>query len=103
MANGVISRKSPYSVKESADKFVALLQAKGITLFARIDQQAEARKGGLDLPHTELLIFGNPLAGTPVMAAYPLAALDLPLKLVVWEEDKEGVWLVYNDPAYLRD
>ena len=77
--NGIISKKSPYDVKKSLDMFQQLLAAKGITVFARIDQQAEARKVGLDLPPTELLIFGNPLAGTPVMDSFPLSALDLPL------------------------
>lgn len=99
---GVLRLKSPYSVKDSVDKFEALLRAKGIVTFARIDQQEAARKVGLDMAPTELLVFGNPVAGTPVMKAFPLSALDLPLKLLAWEEAGVGVWLVYNDPAYLQ-
>ena len=99
---GVLRLKSPFSVKDSVDKFEALLRTKGVTTFARIDQTEAARRVGLDLPPTELLIFGNPIAGTPVMTAFPLAGLDLPLKLLAWEESGVGVWLTYNDPAYLQ-
>jgi uncharacterized protein (DUF302 family) len=99
---GIITTLSPYSVKETLDRLQILLEHKGIRIFARIDQQAEARTAGLALTPLELLIFGNPKAGTPVMAAVPLAGLDLPLKALAWE-DKEGkVWLSYNDPAYLQ-
>lgn len=101
-ANGIVRRKSPYSVKESLDRFQELLAVKGITIFARIDQRAEARKVGLDLRPTELLIFGNPGAGTPLMNAFPLSALDLPLKLLAWEEDGQ-VWLGFNDSGFLRE
>jgi uncharacterized protein (DUF302 family) len=99
--NGIILVQSQYSVKESIDRFQQLLSAKGIQVFARIDQSAEAKKVGLELPPTELLIFGNPHAGTPVMEAYPLAALDLPLKLLAWSHDDSTVWLTYNDAAWL--
>lgn len=99
---GVLRLKSPYPVKDSVDKFEMLLRAKGIVTFARIDQREAARKVGLDMAPTELLVFGNPVAGTPVMKAFPLSALDLPLKLLAWEEAGVGVWLVYNDPAYLQ-
>lgn len=100
--NGIITRQSKYSVKESLDRFAGLLAEKGITVFARIDQQAEARKVGLDLSPTELIIFGNPKSGTPLMAAAPLVALDLPLKLLAWSDGDGTVWLTYNDPAYLK-
>ena len=99
--NGIIIVQSKYGVKESIDQFQQLLSAKGIAVFARIDQQAEAKKAGLDLSPTELLIFGNPHAGTPVMQAYPLAALDLPLKLLAWSHDDSTVWLTYNDATWL--
>jgi uncharacterized protein (DUF302 family) len=99
-AHGIVRRKSPHTVKETLDRFQELLAVKGITVFARIDQQAEARKAGLDLRPTELLVFGNPKAGTPLMEAFPLSALDLPLKLLAWEE-KDEVWLAYNVPSYL--
>jgi uncharacterized protein (DUF302 family) len=99
--NGIIIVQSQYSVKESIDRFQQVLSAKGVQVFARIDQQAEAKKAGLDLPPTELIIFGNPHAGTPVMEAFPLAALDLPLKLLAWSHDESTVWLTYNDAAWL--
>lgn len=100
--NGIVNQKSRYGVRESIDRFQELLQAKGITVFARIDQQAEARKVGLELRATELLVFGNPKAGTPIMSAFPLSALDLPLKLLVWEDSDSTVWLSYNAPDYLQ-
>lgn len=101
--SGIISKKSPHSVQQSLDLFQQFLSAKGITVFARIDQQAAARQVGLDMPPTQLLIFGNPRAGTPVMNAVPLVALDLPLKLLAWSHDDSGCWLVYNDPAWLKE
>lgn len=100
--NGIISQTSPYSVTETIDRFVAILQAKNITIFARIDQKAEAEKVGLRLPPTQLLLFGNPKAGTPLMVAEPTIALDLPLKILAWEAADSQVWLSYNDPNYLQ-
>ena len=100
--NGIISQPSPYSVSETIDRLVAILQAKGITIFARIDQQAEAEKVNLSLCPTQLLLFGNPQAGTPLMVAEPTIALDLPLKALAWEAADGKVWLSYNDPDYLK-
>lgn len=100
--NGIISQPSPYSVTETIDRLVTVLQAKGITIFARIDQQAEAEKVGLSLRPTQLLLFGNPQAGTPLMVAEPTIALDLPLKVLAWEAADGTVWLSYNDPNYLK-
>jgi uncharacterized protein (DUF302 family) len=100
--NGIISQPSPYSVPETIDRLAAILQAKGITIFARIDQQAEAEKVGLNLPPTQLLLFGNPHAGTPLMVAEPTIALDLPLKALAWSAADGKVWLSYNDPNYLK-
>jgi uncharacterized protein (DUF302 family) len=100
--NGIISQPSPYSVTEAIDRLEAILQAKGITVFARIDQQAEAEKVGLSLHPTQLLLFGNPQAGTPLMVAQPIIALDLPLKILAWEASDGKVWLSYNDPNYLK-
>lgn len=99
---GIISQPSPYSVTETIDQLAAILQAKGITIFARIDQQAEAAKVGLSLRPTQLLLFGNPKAGTPLMVAEPTIALDLPLKVLAWEAADSKVWLSYNDPNYLK-
>lgn len=80
--NGIISQPSSYSVTETIDRLVAVLQAKGITIFARFDQKAEAEKVGLTMLPTQLLLFGNPKAGTPLMVAEPTIALELPLKVL---------------------
>ncbi|MEH2279507.1 MAG: DUF302 domain-containing protein [Nostoc sp.] len=100
--NGIINQTSPYAVTETIDRFAAILQAKGVTVFARIDQQAEAKKVGLSLPPTQLLLFGNLKAGTPLMVAEPTIALDLPLKVLAWEATDGKVWVSYNDPNYLK-
>ena len=102
VANGIISQPSPYPVPETIDRLTAVLQAKGITIFARIDQQVEAEKVGLNLPPTQLLLFGNSQAGTPLMVAEPTIALDLPLKVLAWEAADGKVWLSYNDSIYLQ-
>ena len=99
---GVISQPSNYSVKESIDRLQKALEAKGITIFARIDQQAEAQKVGMELSPILFLLFGNPRAGTPIMSASPLSALDLPLKAIAWQDGEGKVWLSYNEPAYLQ-
>lgn len=100
--NGIISQPSSYSVPETIDRLTAVLQAKSITIFARLDQQAEAEKVRLSLRPTHLLLFGNPQAGTPLMLAEPTIALDLPLKVLAWEAPDGKVWLSYNDPDYLK-
>ncbi|WP_292732345.1 DUF302 domain-containing protein [Nostoc sp. JL31] len=100
--NGIVNQISPYAVTETIDRFAAILQAKDITVFARIDQQAEAEKVRLSLPPTQLLLFGNPKAGTPLMVAEPTIALDLPLKVLAWEATDGKVWVSYNDPNYLK-
>jgi uncharacterized protein (DUF302 family) len=102
ITNGIISQPSPYSVPETIDRLAAVLQTKSITIFARIDQQTEAEKVGLSLRPTQLLLFGNPNAGTPLMVAEPTIALDLPLKTLAWEAADGKVWLSYNDPSYLQ-
>lgn len=100
--NGIINQLSPYSVSETLDRLTAILQAKGITIFARLDQQAEAEKVGMSLLPTQLLLFGSPKAGTPLMVAEPTIGLDLPLKILAWEAADGKVWLSYNDPNYLK-
>lgn len=100
--SGIISQPSPYSVDEVIDRLVTVLQAKGITIFARIEQKAEAEKAGLSLLPIQLLLFGSPKAGTPLMVAEPTSALDLPLKIVAWEAIGGKVWLSYNDTHYLK-
>lgn len=100
--NGIISQPSSYSVTESIDRLAAVLRTKCITIFARIDQQAEAEKVGLSLLPTQLLLFGKPEAGTPLMVVEPTIALDLPLKVLAWEAADGKVWLSYNDIHYLQ-
>ena len=98
---GVVTKRSPHSVADTVAKFVALLEAKGVKVFAVIDQRAEAQAAGLDLRETTLVIFGNPAAGTGVMVAAPLAALDLPLKVLVWAEPGQDTSVSYTDPDVL--
>ena len=97
---GIVTKESPRSVADSVSRLTELLDARGIKLFAVIDQSAEARTAGLQLRETVLVIFGNPSAGTPVMAASPLTALDLPLKVLIWADG--GVTKVsYTAPSAL--
>jgi len=99
---GIISKQSKYSVPETLDRVDALLRSKGIKIFVRVDHSGEAEKAGSKMPPTQLLIFGNPKGGTPVMLAAPTAAIDLPLKALAWQAGDGKVWLSYNDPEYLK-
>jgi uncharacterized protein (DUF302 family) len=99
--NGLISKPCNHSVDQTAEKLKSLLQAKGVTLFALVDHSGEAEKVGLQMRPTKLLIFGNPKAGTPLMLAAPISAIDLPLKILVWEDAHGNVWVTYNSAAYL--
>ena len=101
--NGIVNILSKYSVDQAVDKIKSILQAMGITLFAVVDHSAEAKKAGMEMPSTKLLIFGNPAAGTPLMLAAPSLAIDLPLKLLVWEDKEKRVWVSYNSPEYLQE
>jgi uncharacterized protein (DUF302 family) len=100
--NGRITRQSPFSVKETIDRLAVLLQQKGITIYARIDQQAEAARAGLILNALEFLLFGNPQRGGQIMAENPAAALDLPLKIIAWEDAQHATWVSYNEADYIR-
>jgi uncharacterized protein (DUF302 family) len=100
---GVVSRASAHSVEETIDRLEAVLREKSVNIFARIDQRAEAEKVGLHMAAMELLIFGNPKAGTPLMIAEPTIGIDLPLKAMAWEDREGKVWLSYNAPEYLQD
>ena len=102
-ANGIIDKRSHHSVDQTVEKLKGILQAKGVTLFALIDHSGEAEKAGLTMRPTKLLIFGNPKAGTPLMLASPHSAIDLPLKILVWEDAEGQVWVSYNSPAYLLE
>ncbi|MBV9771295.1 MAG: DUF302 domain-containing protein [Bryobacterales bacterium] len=99
---GIISKPSKYSVPETLQRLETILTAKGIKIFARVNHSGEAEAVGLKMPPTELLIFGNPKGGTPVMLAAPTAAIDLPLKALAWQDSQGQVWLSYNDPAYIQ-
>jgi uncharacterized protein (DUF302 family) len=102
-ASGIVDIASRHSVDAIVQKVRDLLEAKGVTLFAIVDHSGEAEKAGMKMRPTKLLIFGNPKAGTPVMLAAPSIAIDLPLKLLVWEDDSGKVWISYNSAEYLRD
>jgi len=97
----VVTKQSPRAVGETVPRLLALLESKGMKVFAVIDQRVEARAVGLDLRETTLVLFGNPAGGTGVMDAAPLAALDLPLKVLVWADAARGTQVSYTDPAAL--
>ena len=99
---GIISKPSKYSVPETLHRLETILTAKGIKVFALVDHSGEAEKAGLKMPPTQLLIFGNPKGGTPVMLAAPTAAIDLPWKALAWQDANGQVWLSYNDAAYIQ-
>ena len=99
---GIVTVPSHHSVKQTIARLQETLLAKGIKLFALIDHSSEAERAGMQMPPTKLLIFGNPKAGTPIMIAAPSIAIDLPLKLLVWEDGNGKVWISYNDPKYLK-
>ena len=100
---GIVDVSSNYSVDQTVERLKGLLRSKGITLFALIDHSGEAEKVGMKMPPTKLLIFGSPKAGTPLMLAAPSIAIDLPLKILVWEDSRGRVWLSYNSPEYLKE
>lgn len=99
---GIVTVPSNHSVDETVEKLNGILQAKNVTVFALIDHSGEAAKVGMKMRPTKLLIFGNPKGGTPLMLAAPSTALDLPLKILVWEDAQGKVWLSYNSPEYLQ-
>lgn len=99
---GIRSVPGKYSVDETVDRLKNILQSKGIKLFAIVDHSGEAAKAGLTMPDTKLLIFGNPKSGTPLMLAAPTSAIDLPLKILVAQDEGGRVTLSWNDPGYLQ-
>ena len=102
METGFVSIPSNHAVDATVEKLQQMLQAKGVKLFALIDHSGEAETAGMQMRPTKLLIFGTPKAGTPLMIASPSAAIDLPLKILVWEDSSSKVWVSYNSPAYLQ-
>ena len=101
--SGLIDIRSSHSVDETVEKLKGILQSKGIALFALVDHSEAAIKAGMKMRPTKLLIFGNPKAGTPVMLAAPSSAIDLPLKILIWEDAQGKVWVTYNSLAYLQE
>lgn len=101
--NGIVDIPSNHPVDDTVERVNNLLQTKGIALFAVIDHSGEAEKVGMKMRPTKLLIFGSPKAGTPLMQATPSIAIDLPLKILVWEDAQEKVWVSYNSPEYLAE
>jgi uncharacterized protein (DUF302 family) len=99
---GIVDTPSNHSVAQNVEKLKGILQAKGVTLFALVDHSGEAEKVEMKMRPTKLLIFGSPKAGTPLMVAAPSIAIDLPLKILVWEDGQGKVWVSYNSPAYLQ-
>ena len=98
----IIAKLSPHSVVETIDRLEKVAKSKGLTIFARIDHAGEAEKAGLKMRPTILLILGNPKSGTPLMQAAPTIAIDLPLKVLAWQDTDGKVWIGYNSPAYLQ-
>jgi len=100
-ADGVISEPSQYSVDETMRRLEEVVRGKGLTVFARIDHRAGAREVSLDMQDEQVLVFGNPRAGTPLMVARPLVGLDLPLRVLVWRDSDGRVWASYQDSAFI--
>jgi len=101
-AEGMIDVASTHSVAETADRLRRVIEARGMTMFVRVDHSGGAASVGRVLPDTELVIFGHPNVGSRLMECARRAAIDLPQKALIWEKDDGSVWLTYNDPAYLR-
>ena len=98
----MVVKQSPHSVTKTLDRLTAIMQKKGLTIFARVDHVAGAKKVGMELKPTQLLIFGNPKLGTPLMQAKREIGVDLPLKALAWEDDAGKVWLGYTTPEALK-
>ena len=100
--DGLVHLVSPRSVADTMSVLESVVLGRGLRIMARIDHAEDAAKVGLTMPATELLIFGNPVSGTPLIMASPTVAIDLPLKALVWQDIAGRVWLTYNSPAYLQ-
>jgi len=102
-SGNLMTKPSKYSVPETIDRIEKAITAKGMQIFTRIDHGGEAKKVGLDMKPTQLLIFGNPKGGTALMVARPTVAIDLPMKALAWEDKDGRVWLTYNSPELLQE
>jgi uncharacterized protein (DUF302 family) len=100
---GITIRHSKYTVKDSMDRLQAFLLQQGATIYTRINQQAETNRVGIELRPLEFIMFGNPKGGGQLMAHDPLVALDLPLKVIAWEDEEKKVWIAYNENGYVED
>lgn len=100
--NGMLHLSSRYSVAETVERLESLLKAQQIKIFCVVDHSGEAEQAGMTMRPTQVVIFGNPKSGTPLMLASPSAAIDLPLKALIWEDGEGKVWLSYNTSEYLR-
>jgi uncharacterized protein (DUF302 family) len=100
---GIIHKETRHSVDAALEKLVSILKTKGITVFALVDHSGEAAKVGMEMHPTKLVIFGNPKGGTPLMLAAPTIAIDLPLKILIWEDAQGKNWVSYNSPEYLAE
>ena len=101
--HGIVTRPSQYSVKETIDRLVIFLELHGATVYARMNHQSELRNVGLKISPLEFILFGDPKAGGRVMIENPLAALDLPLKIIAWEDNQNNVWIAYIDSEYTEN
>ena len=99
---GIVTRPSPFSVEETLVRLQEAIHSRNLTLFAHIDHSGEAKRVGLTMQAAHVLIFGNPKAGTPLMIASPLLALDLPLKVLIWQGEDDQVWVSSTSSDYLR-
>lgn len=102
-ANGVVNVRSVHNVKDTADRMENILKTKGMTVFNRIRHSEAAGKVGIELRETELLIFGNPKVGSPLMKCRQSVAIDLPQKALIWKDERDRVWISYNNPRYLEE
>lgn len=101
-ADGVVNVPSAFNVEQTAHRMESILKEKGMTIFNRIKHSEGAGKVGIELRDTELIIFGNPKVGSPLMKCQQSVAIELPQKVLIWEDDKAKVWISYNDPRYLE-
>jgi uncharacterized protein (DUF302 family) len=99
---GIVTRPSPFSVEETLTRLQEVIRSRKLTLFAHIDHSREAKRVGLEMQEAHVLIFGNPKGGTPLMIASPLLALDLPLKVLIWQGEDAQVWVSFTSAAYLQ-
>ena len=101
-ADGMVNVPSTFNVEETADRMESILKEKGMTIFNRIKHSEDAGKVGIELRDTELIIFGNPKVGSPLMKCQQSVAIDLPQKAIIWKDDKAKIWISYNNPRYLE-